>query len=131
MAGERDRPDVARRRSQWAKYQDRVDAGRLVFIDETWTRTNMAPLRGWAPRGSRLVAKVPHGHWKTMAFLAACCSMRAHLDKKPSGGAVIGVFLITLLTPAALEILLSVLNALADAVRVAERLPWHAVWNGG
>jgi transposase len=71
VAGERDRPDVARRRSQWTKYQDRVDAGRLVFIDETWTRTDMAPLRGWAPRGSRLVAKVPHGRWKTMTFLAA------------------------------------------------------------
>ncbi len=25
VAGERDRPDVARRRSQWTKYQDRVD----------------------------------------------------------------------------------------------------------
>ena len=71
VAGERDRPDVARRRSQWTKYQDRVDAGRLVFIDETWTRTDMAPLRGWAPRGTRLVAKVPHGRWKTMTFLAA------------------------------------------------------------
>ena len=71
VAGERDRPDVARRRRQWTKYQDRVDAGRLVFIDETWTRTDMAPLRGWAPRGSRLVAKVPHGRWKTMTFLAA------------------------------------------------------------
>jgi len=31
----------------------------------------MAPLRGWAPRGARLKAKVPHGHWKTMTFLAA------------------------------------------------------------
>ena len=31
----------------------------------------MAPLRGWAPRGSRLAAKVPHGRWKTMTFLAA------------------------------------------------------------
>ena len=31
----------------------------------------MAPLRGWAPRGQRLKAKVPHGHWKTMTFLAA------------------------------------------------------------
>jgi transposase len=71
VAGERDRPDVARRRGQWMKYQDRVDAGRLVFIDETWSRTDMAPLRGWAPRGSRLVAKVPHGRWKTMTFLAA------------------------------------------------------------
>jgi len=70
-AGERDRPDVARRRAQWTKYQDRVEAERLVFIDETWTRTDMAPLRGWAPRGRRLPAKVPHGRWKTMTFLAA------------------------------------------------------------
>jgi transposase len=31
----------------------------------------MAPLRGWAPRGMRLKAKVPHGHWKTMTFVAA------------------------------------------------------------
>jgi transposase len=71
VAGERDRPDVARRRAQWTKYQDRVEPERLVFIDETWTRTDMAPLRGWAPRGHRLTAKVPHGRWKTMTFLAA------------------------------------------------------------
>jgi len=31
----------------------------------------MAPLRGWAPRGRRLTAKVPHGRWKTMTFVAA------------------------------------------------------------
>ena len=31
----------------------------------------MAPLRGWAPRGRRLHAKVPYGHWRTMTFLAA------------------------------------------------------------
>jgi transposase len=71
VAGERDRPDVARRRAQWIKYQDRVDPARLVFIDETWTRTNMAPLRGWAPQGSRLIGKVPDGRWRTMTFLAA------------------------------------------------------------
>lgn len=71
VAGERDRPDVARRRAQWIKYQDRIDPSRLVFIDETWTKTNMAPLRGWAPRGMRLVSKVPHGHWNTTTFLAA------------------------------------------------------------
>src|SRR5579872_2948707 len=71
VAGERDRPDVARRRAQWIKYQDRVEPERLVFIDETWTRTDMAPLRGWAPCGQRLVGKVPHGRWKTMTFLAA------------------------------------------------------------
>ena len=42
-----------------------------MFIDETWTKTNMAPLRGWAPRGMRLKSKVPHRRWKTMTFLAA------------------------------------------------------------
>src|SRR6266568_3474314 len=76
VAGERDRPDVARRRAQWTKYQGRVEAERLVFIDETWTRTDMAPLRGWAPRGHRLPTKVPHGRWKTMTFLAALRSDR-------------------------------------------------------
>jgi len=43
----------------------------LVFIDETWTKTNMAPLRGWAARGKRLPGKVPHRRWKTMTFVAA------------------------------------------------------------
>lgn len=62
---------MARRRAQWTQYQSRVDPERLVFIDETWTKTNMAPLRGWALRGRRLKASVPHGHWKTMTFLAA------------------------------------------------------------
>jgi putative transposase len=71
VAGERDRPDVVRRRARWIKYQNRVDPSRLVFIDETWTKTNMAPLRGWAPRGMRLITKVPHGHWNTTTFLAA------------------------------------------------------------
>ena len=42
-----------------------------MFIDETWTKTNMAPLRGWAPLGERLVAKVPWGHWNTTTFIAA------------------------------------------------------------
>lgn len=42
-----------------------------MFIDETWVKTNMAPLRGWAPRGQRLRAKVPHRRWKTMTLIAA------------------------------------------------------------
>src|SRR6202171_2929917 len=71
VAGERDRPDVARRRAQWVRYQNKIAPERLVFIDETWTKTNMAPLRGWSPLGIRLKAKVPHGHWQTTTFLAA------------------------------------------------------------
>jgi len=71
IAAEQDRPDVARRRVQWIRYQDRIDPSRLVFIDGTWTKTNMAPLRGWAPRGQRIKAKAPHGRWQTMTFMAA------------------------------------------------------------
>jgi hypothetical protein len=51
VASERDRPDVAHRRAQWHKYQDRIEPERLVFINETGTRTNMTPLPGWVPRG--------------------------------------------------------------------------------
>jgi len=71
VASEQDRPDVARRRDQWLRYQPRIDAARLVFIDETWVKTNMAPLRGWAPCGARLKASAPFGHWNTTTFLAA------------------------------------------------------------
>ena len=53
------------------RHRGRIDAKRLVFIDETWTKTNMAPLRGWSPRGQRLRAKVPHRRWKTTTFIAA------------------------------------------------------------
>jgi transposase len=42
-----------------------------VFVDETWAKTNMAALHGWCRKGERLASHVPHGHWKTMTFLAA------------------------------------------------------------
>jgi transposase len=48
-----------------------LNAARLVFIDETWATTNMARRHGRARRGQRVVAAVPHGHWKTTTFLAA------------------------------------------------------------
>jgi len=48
-----------------------LSPARLVFIDETWATTNMTRLRGRAPRGQRLVAAVPYGHWKTSTFVAA------------------------------------------------------------
>jgi transposase len=46
-------------------------AEHLVFLDETWATTNMARRYGRAPRGERVVAAIPHGHWKTTTFLAA------------------------------------------------------------
>lgn len=62
---------MARRRVRWKARQASVDPGRLVFIDETWAKTNMAPLRGWGRRGQRLIGKAPHGRWRTLTFLAA------------------------------------------------------------
>jgi transposase len=54
----------------WFESQLDLDPSRLVFIDETWASTNMARTRGRAPRGKRLRAGVPHGHWKTTTFVA-------------------------------------------------------------
>ncbi|MCA3721231.1 transposase, partial [Phenylobacterium sp.] len=77
LAEEQARPDVARRRKRWKAHQMKVEPQRLVFIDETWIKTNMAPLRGWAPRGKRLRADAPFGHWKTLTFIAALRCDRA------------------------------------------------------
>ena len=68
---EQTRTNIARRRKQWKAYQGRIARSRLVFIDETWVKTNMAPLRGWGPRGRRLEGYAPFGHWKTLTFIAA------------------------------------------------------------
>ncbi len=57
-------------RESWKKEQPSLDPAKLVFIDETGTSTNMARLRGRCRRGERLVAKVPHGHWKMTTFVA-------------------------------------------------------------
>ena len=51
--------------------QLKLDPCKLVFIDETWAKTNMTRLRGRSRRGQRLVEKVPHGHWKTTTLIAA------------------------------------------------------------
>lgn len=42
----------------------------MVFIDETWAKTNMTRTHGWSDRGVPLIDKVPHGHWKTLTFIA-------------------------------------------------------------
>jgi transposase len=62
---------VAKRRAQWKRYQSRLDPARLVFIDETWAKTNMTRTHGRCARGARLVASTPHGRWRTLTFLAA------------------------------------------------------------
>ena len=64
------RDDVAQKRQTWKRDQVRLDPDHLVFLDETWAKTNMTRLRGRSFIGSRLVESVPHGHWKTTTFLA-------------------------------------------------------------
>jgi transposase len=74
----------------------------LVFIDETWTKTNMAPLRGWGPRGDRIVAKAPYGHWNTMTFIAALRHDRIDapwLLDQPINGATFRTYVEQVLAP--------------------------------
>jgi hypothetical protein len=47
-----------------------MDRARFVFLDETSTATNLTRRYGRSPAGERLVAAVPHGHWKTTTFIA-------------------------------------------------------------
>lgn len=61
---------MVRRREQWRKSQGKVDGKRLIFIDETWAKTNMTRTHGRCSRGQRLVAKVPQSHRKTLTFVA-------------------------------------------------------------
>src|SRR5258705_8590090 len=69
-AAEQQRADVARARRRWIREQGLLDPARLVFIDETATTTNMVRLRGRCRRGARLIGYAPHGHWKTITFVA-------------------------------------------------------------
>jgi transposase len=62
---------VAEARAQWRAGQGRLNPEQLVFIDETGAATNLARRYGRAQRGKRLIAPVPHGHWKTTTFVAA------------------------------------------------------------
>lgn len=71
FALEQARADIARRRQCWRAWQTRLDPNRLVFIDETWIKTNMARLYGWGQKGKRLRGFAHHGHWRTLTFLGA------------------------------------------------------------
>lgn len=59
------------KRVAWQAQQVGLNPKKLVFIDETWAKTNMVRNYGRSPRGTRLIAKVPYGHWKTTTFVAA------------------------------------------------------------
>ncbi|MBS0380788.1 MAG: IS630 family transposase [Proteobacteria bacterium] len=69
-AAEQTRADIAAARDAWRGLQRRLKPERLIFLDETWTKTNMTPLRGRSRRSQRLIGAAPFGHWNTSTFLA-------------------------------------------------------------
>jgi transposase len=71
IAAEQDRADVVERRAEWRASQPQIEPGQVVFIDETWAKTNMTRRYGRSSRGTRVVEKTPCGRWETTTFLGA------------------------------------------------------------
>lgn len=103
-----------------------LDPERLVFIDETWIKTNMASIRGWGIQGERLKGFAPDGRWRTLTFLAA---LRAGALTAPCvvDGPINGVifrayveqFLVPELRPGDIVILDNLGSHRAQAIRAA------------
>jgi transposase len=71
-ASSRTAADVSQARRRWIREQGMLDPARLVlFIDETAVSTNLARLRGRAPKDVRVIGTVPLGTWETITFVAA------------------------------------------------------------
>ncbi len=119
---------MARKRLRWKAHQHRLDPARLVFIDETWAKTNMTRTHGRSRVGARLVAKVPHGKWRTLTFLAALRHDRIDapcvLDGPINGAsflAYVRQFLVPTLTPGDVVIMDNLGSHKGQAVRRAIR----------
>ena len=52
----------------------RIDAERLVFVDEMGSNTSLAPVHAWAPRGERARCSVPRNRGKNTTLLASMTS---------------------------------------------------------
>lgn len=76
------------------RQQGLFDPAKLVFIDETSTNTMMVRLRGRSPRGERLIGYAPHGHWKTITFVAGL-RLRAITAPCVTEGAMNGPMFVT------------------------------------
>ena len=70
-ASEQDRPDIAQQRAQWQAEQGEMDAGRLVFLDESGAKTNMTRLRARVKGGARAYDSAPSGHWSTTTMISS------------------------------------------------------------
>jgi transposase len=102
LASEQDRADVAAARRKWRRDQAALDPERLVFIDETWAKTNMARSHGRCLRGQRLIGRVPHGHWKTTTFVAGLRHdgiTAPFVVDRPMNGVIFRVYVERILAP--------------------------------
>ena len=70
-ADEQDRPDVVRRRMNFAIARRFAALEQFVFLDESSAKANMTRLYGRAPVGQRCYFSSPHGHWSTTTLLSA------------------------------------------------------------
>lgn len=70
-ASEQDRPDVKRKREDWAECLPGLDLDKLVFLDECGINLLMTRLFGRCPRGERLVTSMPDGRWQNYTLLSA------------------------------------------------------------
>lgn len=105
MVSEQARADIVQARRVWINQRQprmRLEPHRLVFIDETSTTTKMTRRRGRAPRGERLHASAPFGHWQTQTFIAGlrCWGLTAPwvIDRPMNRGAF-DTYVETQLTP--------------------------------
>ena len=71
IASEQQRDDVVQRRTAWKQSQQELDPQCVVFIDETWAKTNMTRTYGRSKQGTRVIERVPHGRWETTTFVGA------------------------------------------------------------
>ena len=115
-----------RHRRRWQRGQGQLDPRRLVFLDETWAKTNMTRSHGRCPRGQRLRATRPHGHWHTLPFVAtlrhdrgaAPCVFDGPLNG-PCFLAYVAQCLLPTLTPGAIVIMDNLSSHKSPVVRAA------------
>jgi transposase len=106
-----------------------------VFIDETWIKTNMAPLRGWGPRNKRLIGYAPLWHWKTLTFVGALRTqglVAPCVFDGPINGACfqayVDTFLVPTLTKGDIVIMDNLGSHKAQSIRKAVRKAGAKLW---
>src|SRR4029079_4091475 len=63
--------DVKHQRAIWQGRVAGMDPTRFVFLDEMGAHTALTRLYGRAPRGQRVVGRVPQARWRSTTLLSA------------------------------------------------------------